>query len=67
MKMQKIREMTAVELDNMLGDLLKERLNLNIQSRTGQLENTARFGQLRKDIAKIKTEQNGRKVSASVK
>jgi len=67
MKMQKIREMTGSELDNMLGDLRKERLNLHIQSRTGQLENPAKFNQIRKDIARIQTEQNTRKVSGSVK
>ena len=67
MKMQKIKEMTGAELDNMLGDLRKERLNLHIQSRTGQLENPARFNQIRRDIARVQTEQSGRKASATVK
>lgn len=67
MKMQKIKEMTGSELDNMLGDLRKERLNLHIQSRTGQLENPARFNQIRKDIARVQTEQNTRRLSGSVK
>lgn len=67
MKMQKIKEMTGAELDNMLGDLRKEKLNLHIQSRTGQLENPARFTQIRKDIARIQTEQTARKASGTVK
>lgn len=67
MKMQKIKEMTGAELDNMLGDLRKEKLNLHIQSRTGQLENSARFTQIRKDIARIQTEQTARKASGTVK
>lgn len=67
MKMQKIKEMTGAELDNMLGDLRKEKLNLHIQSRTGQLENPAKFNQIRKDIARIQTEQTARKASGTVK
>ena len=35
--------------------LKKEAFNLRFQKATGQLENTARVGQVRRDIARIKT------------
>ena len=45
--------------DDQLGDevlkLKKEQFNLRFQKATGQLENTARQGQVRKDIARIQT------------
>jgi large subunit ribosomal protein L29 len=60
MKNKEIREMTDAEVGNQLTELLKERLNLKIQSRTGQLEKTAKVRQVRRDIARIKTEQTAR-------
>ncbi|MFA7229812.1 MAG: 50S ribosomal protein L29 [Victivallaceae bacterium] len=60
MKIQNIREMTDAELSNQLNEMLREKLNLKIQSRTGQLEKTARVKQVRRDIAKVKTEQSVR-------
>lgn len=56
MKIKDIREKTDAELGSLLEDLRREKLNLKIQSRTGQLENTARAKEVRKDIARIKTE-----------
>jgi large subunit ribosomal protein L29 len=64
MKIEKIKEMTDAELTNMLEELQKERLNLKIQSKTGQLENPARFKQIRKDIARIKTITGSRAAAA---
>jgi large subunit ribosomal protein L29 len=60
MKNKEIREMTDAEVSNQLTELLKERLNLKIQSRTGQLEKSAKVRQVRRDIARIKTEQTAR-------
>ncbi len=60
MKNQAIRELTDAELASRLSDLLREKLNLKIQSRTGQLEKTARVRQVRRDIARILTEQTSR-------
>jgi len=56
MKMKEVRELTDVELKSKLAELGRERLNLGIQSRTGQLEKTARVRQVRRDIARINTE-----------
>ncbi|QSH40730.1 50S ribosomal protein L29 [Lentisphaerota bacterium ZTH] len=66
MKMKEIKEMTDAELSAQIEDLHKEQLNLKIQSRTGQLEKTARVREVRKDIARIKTEQNCRLAQANV-
>ncbi len=43
------------ELSSQLLDLKKEQFNLRFQQATGQLENTARVRQVRRDIARIKT------------
>lgn len=60
MKMKQVREMTDAELVSNLNDLRKEKLNLSIQSRTGQLEKSAKVRQVRRDIARIYTEQTNR-------
>lgn len=56
-----VRAMTDDELQDNLLDLKKEQFNLRFQQATGQLENTARFSQVRKDIARIRTTQVERK------
>ncbi len=60
MKNKQIKEMTGDELETQLGELRREKLNLAIQSRTGQLEKTARVREVRRTIAKILTEQASR-------
>lgn len=56
-----VRAMTDDELQDNLLELKKEQFNLRFQQATGQLENTARFSQVRKDIARIRTMQVERK------
>lgn len=56
-----VRAMTDDELQDNLLELKKEQFNLRFQQATGQLENTARFSQVRKDIARIRTTQVERK------
>ncbi|MCG8503439.1 MAG: 50S ribosomal protein L29 [Sphingomonadales bacterium] len=55
MKAQDLRLKTGDELDQMLVDLKKEQFNLRFQKASGQLENTARVRQVRRDIARIRT------------
>jgi large subunit ribosomal protein L29 len=50
-----IRPRTDDELSNELETLGKELFNLRFRRASGQLENTARFRQARRDIARIKT------------
>ena len=67
MKSKKIHELTDAELVTKVADLQREKLNLKIQSRTGQLEKTARVRQIRRDIARVYTEQTARAAKAEVK
>ena len=55
MKATDIRTKSDDELKAQLIDLRKESFNLRFQAASGQLENTARKTQVRKDIARIKT------------
>ena len=55
MKASEIREMTPDQLDDELIKLKREAFNLRFQRASGQLENTARVRQVRRDIARIKT------------
>jgi large subunit ribosomal protein L29 len=54
-KASDVRAKTADELTTQLGELQKEAFNLRFQRASGQLENTARVRQVRRDIARIKT------------
>ncbi len=55
MKASDLRTKTVDELKDSLMDLRKERFNLRFQKASGQLENTARARQVRRDIARVKT------------
>jgi large subunit ribosomal protein L29 len=55
MKAEEVRAMTLDQLNDELLKLKKERFNLRFQRATGQLENTARVREVRRDIARIHT------------
>jgi large subunit ribosomal protein L29 len=55
-----VRALSDDQLQDSLLKLKKEQFNLRFQRATGQLENTARFLQIRRDIARIKTDQRRR-------
>jgi large subunit ribosomal protein L29 len=55
MKVHQVRGMTIDQLDDELIKLKKEQFNLRFQAASGQLENTARVRQIRRDVARIKT------------
>jgi large subunit ribosomal protein L29 len=55
MKPGDLRAMTVDQLDDEVLKLKKEQFNLRFQRATGQLENTSRVRQVRRDIARIKT------------
>ena len=67
MNNKEIREMTDAELAAQVADLRREKLNLKIQSRTGQLEKTARVREVRRDIARCLTEMTARAAKEEVK
>jgi large subunit ribosomal protein L29 len=60
-----VRAKTDDELSADLDQLGKEIFNLRFQRANGQLENTARVRQVRKDIARIKTILGERRRQAS--
>lgn len=55
MKATEMKLMTLDQLDDQLAGLKKEQFNLRFQRASGQLENTARVRQVRRDIARVKT------------
>ncbi|TQV83724.1 MULTISPECIES: 50S ribosomal protein L29 [Rhodospirillales] len=55
MKASDLRVKTQDELKDELMGLHKEQFNLRFQKASGQLENTTRARQVRRDIARIKT------------
>ena len=52
MKASEVRDMSPDQLEEKLVDLKQEQFNLRVQKATGQLENTARQRQVRRDIAR---------------
>jgi large subunit ribosomal protein L29 len=55
MKASDARAMTVDQLDDEVLKLKKEQFNLRFQRATGQLENTSRVRQVRRDIARMMT------------
>ena len=55
MKVEDIRAMSPDQMEDEILNLKKERFNLRFQRATGQLENTSRLREARRDIARIKT------------
>jgi len=55
LKTSEIKEMGADQMQGKLTELKKELFNLRFQNDVGQLENTAKLSQVRKDIARLYT------------
>ncbi len=55
MKVADVRTMTVDQIDDEVLKLKKEQFNLRFQRATGQLENTSRVREVRRDIARLKT------------
>ena len=55
MELNKIREMTDVELRAELDKMKQELFNLRFQHVTGQLENPLRMREVKRNIARVKT------------
>ena len=64
MKIEEVRGLTPDQLNDELAKLKKEQFNLRFQRASGQLENTARFRVVRRDIARIKTVLRGKQAQA---
>jgi large subunit ribosomal protein L29 len=67
MKAADIRPMTPDEVEDEIAKLKKEQFNLRFQKATGQLENTARHREVRRDIARLKTVVRERRAAEAAK
>jgi large subunit ribosomal protein L29 len=63
MKVSEARGMDVERIDEEVVKLKKEQFNLRFQRATGQLENTARVRQVRRDIARLKTVANEKRAA----
>jgi len=54
-KARELKEMSEAELRQKEKEITEELFNLKFQHATGQLENTERLPQVRKDLARVKT------------
>jgi large subunit ribosomal protein L29 len=60
-----VLELDVVELAHRLNEAKEELFSLRFQNATGQLDNTARLRQLRKDIARFETLLREREIAAA--
>ena len=65
LKTDDLRAMSPDQLDDELIKLKKEQFNLRFQKATGQLANTARIREVRRDIARIKTVAQSKRAAAA--
>ncbi|MBR9650847.1 MULTISPECIES: 50S ribosomal protein L29 [Thalassovita] len=65
MNAKELSEKTPDQLREELASLKKEAFNLRFQQATGQLENTARMRQVRRDAARVKTVLNQKAQAAA--
>ena len=66
MKVNEIRDLTSIELEQKLKELKSELFNLRFQHATNQLENPMRIKEVKRTIARIKTILTERKLKESV-
>ena len=61
-----LKAMSTDQLSDELLNLKKEQFNLRFQRATGQLENTGRVREVRRDIARVKTLQRQKSATAKL-
>jgi large subunit ribosomal protein L29 len=62
---EELRQLGDSELLGRLGEARRELFNLRFQLATGQLDNSARLGAVRKDIARLSTFMREREIAAA--
>ena len=65
MKASEYRQKSHEDLQKELVELRKEAFGMRMQRSTGQMANPARFKEIRKDVARIKTVLNEQKAAAT--
>ena len=61
MKNKEIKKMTEDELKNKINSLKKDLFNIRFRKINGQLEDTSKVSQLKRDVAKLLTKMNNKK------
>jgi large subunit ribosomal protein L29 len=64
-KVKELRELTLTELEQKLLESKHELFNLRFQLATGKQDNSARLGQVRKEIARVATILREREIEAA--
>jgi len=64
-KARELKEMSEAELRQKEKEVTEELFNLKFQHATGQLENTQRLPQVRKDLARVKTVLREKEITAA--
>jgi large subunit ribosomal protein L29 len=67
MKTEEIKGLTVDQLSDELLKLKREQFNLRFQKATGQLENTSRVRQVRRDIARLSTVASEKRAAGAKK
>jgi large subunit ribosomal protein L29 len=62
---EQIRNLSQTEVARQLDESYQELFNLRFQYSTGQLKNTARLGQVRREIARLRTIMRERELAAA--
>lgn len=66
LKARELAEKNDAELDEMVQNCHVELRNIRFQMITGQQKNTSRAGQVRKELARIRTVQRQRELTAEM-
>ena len=64
-KATELRELNDPELSHRLGEAKEELFNLRFQNATGQLDNSSRISEVRRDVARIETLLREREIAAA--
>jgi large subunit ribosomal protein L29 len=64
-KLGELRDLDDDELQTRLAEAKQELFNMRFELATGQRDNTARIGDVRRDIARIKTLLREREIAAA--
>lgn len=59
------KDMSVAELTNEESKLRTELFNLTFQKKVGQLQNTSSIREVKRDIARVKTELNAKKLAGA--
>lgn len=65
MRPSEIRNLTQAEIGRHLDEAYQELFNLRFQYAAGQLKNTARLGQVRREVARLRTILRQRELAAA--